>query len=157
MYAICSESQQEANRALVEWNLGRDFAAVVGDRNNIFTHHIMGKYLPRLRITDCSKKMKAEAIDPKFTTERYPHGAVQPALLFFVGEKVAIGWSVVPNAANLGGALGRPSPEEVWKIVENYVMLVEDGKDFEMVDGATLTMTGASCAQAARNCCCIVM
>lgn len=156
MYAICSESQSEANKVLSEWDLGRDFTAVVGDQNNTFTRHIKGTYLPDLRITDCSKKFTAEAIDPAFTIGRYPTGAVQPGLIFFVKKKPAIGWAVVPTATNLGGALGRPMPEEVWKVVERCVVREEEGSEFKMMDGGTLPMT-VSYRQACRNCCCTIM
>lgn len=166
LYAICSESQAEASKALVEWNLAPNFDAVVGDGSNVFATHTKEAYLPRLFITDCSRKFTAAGLDPELSPSRYPCGAVQPGLLFFAGSRPAIGWAVVPSAANLGGSLGRPQPGEVWKVVERRVAepAAEEGgggegaaeTTFEMVDGGTLPMT-VSYGQACANCCCVVM
>jgi hypothetical protein len=156
LYAVCSEPQTEANLAMVEWNLS-NFASVVGDPENVVALHFRNndKYLPRLHITDCSKTL-TEALDPCLTVKRYPHGAVQPAFLFFIGNKPAARWAVYPTVGNLQGALSRPDPAEVWTHVKECKRLSDEGKDFEVSSGEEFHMT-ITCGQACRQTCCAIL
>jgi hypothetical protein len=153
LYAVCSEPQSEANLAVVEWNLS-NFSSVVGDPENVVALHFNNdNYLPY--ITDCSKTL-TEALDPFLTVKRYPHGAVQPAFIFFIGNKLAARWAVYPRVGNLQGALSRPDPEEVWSHVKECKRLSDEGKDFRVSSGEEFHMTVTWC-QACRQTCCAIL
>ena len=150
---MSSERQDAANAALQTWNLN-NYAAVLGDHENKLVRFIKDAYL-KLHITDCSRMLE---LDPELTVKNYPHGAVQPGVLIFVGDRPALGWTCVPTAANLQGSLGRPDPDACWNVVEQCVRMRRDGKPFGMDDGEGLPKT-ATYGQACRNCChhCIIV
>lgn len=153
LYGICSEGQDNAHTALHEWRLN-NYEAVIGDAENKLVRYIKETYLPKLHVTDCTRRTE---LDPELNAMAYPKGAVQPAVLFFVGDKPALGWACVPTPANLQGALGRPDPMAVWKVVEECKALADQGKTFEMNDGEDLPKT-VTFAQAVANCChCIIL
>jgi len=154
LYAICSEAQSEADLALTEWKLF-NFSAVVGDQENNVAIFLKEHYLPALHITDCRHTLK-EAMDPYLTVKRYPHGAVQPALLFLVDQKPAISWASRPTVTNLQGALGRPDPKEVWKVVKECCRLSDQGKEFDCNTGENLPLT-VTFGQAVKLCCCTIL
>jgi len=150
---VSSERPDAANAALRSWNLN-NYTAVIGDHENKLVRYIKDTYLPKLHITDCSRMLE---LDPELTVQNYPHGAVQPAVLIFVGGHPALGWACVPTAANLQGALGRPNPDACWNVVEQCVAMKRDLKIFDMDDGDGLPKT-ATYGQACRNCChCIIL
>lgn len=153
LYALSSERQDASSAAMRNWNLS-NYAAVIGDHENKLVQYIKDTHLPNLHITDCSRMME---LDPELTVKNYPHGAVQPAVLIFVGDRPALGWACIPTAANLQGSLGRPNPDACWNVVEQCVRMKREGKTFDVVDGETLPKT-ATCGQACRNCChCIIL
>lgn len=87
--------------------------------------------------------------------KQYPHGAVQPAFIFFVGKDPAISWACQPTAANLQGSVGRPKSELVWKVVMECKKRRDRGQSFECVDGGDLEKSG-SISEALCKSCCIV-
>jgi len=153
LYGICSEDQSDANKACADWNLS-NYSSIIGDDKNVLVRYIRDTYLPKLHITDCSKD---GARSPELTLKNFPNGAVQPAVLFFVGTKPALGWACVPTAANLQGSLGRPDPAAVWGVVKGCKAMDDEGKTFEMDGGEDLPQT-VTLGQACRNCCnCIIL
>jgi len=153
LYGICSQRQDDANAALLGWKL-YNYSSIIGDHTNKLTRHIKQTYLPKLHITDCSRRTE---LDPQLSVKNYPHGAVQPAVLFFVGNRPALGWACTPTPTNLQGALGRPVPTAVWKVVEECKVMADDDVAFDMNDGEGLPQTVTFC-QACKNCCqCIIL
>lgn len=154
LYAICSEPQSEADLAMDEWKLF-NFTSVVGDQENKIAAFLKEHYLATLHITDCTRTL-SEATDPYLTVKRYPNGAVQPALLFFVDQKLAISWASHPKVTNLQGALGRPDPSEVWKVVKHCYQRSEEGKEFQHDTGENLPLT-VTFGHAVKLCCCSIL
>lgn len=150
LYAICSEAQEEANQARKDWQLVQ-FTSVIGDVHNVIARHLQKTTLPTLHVTDCSKTF-AEALDSCLTVERYPHGAVQPGVLIYVGTTPAFGWASVPTPSNLQGALHRPNPKEIWNHVQHCLDLTKEAKDFECSNGRNFGKT-ATCSDACRLTC----
>jgi len=125
LYGICSEVQSKANQALREWNL-KNFTSIVGDNDNVVAQSVQKKYLPHLHITTCPPD--AATRSPMNQTA-YPNGAVQPAILIFVGRDPILAWAVQPRASNLQGSLRRPEPAAVGELVEEALSnKEEDGK-----------------------------
>ena len=134
MYAISSEVQSRADEAFVKWKLGR-YDAVIGDNGNSLVGYLKRLYIPALVITDCHDKHNANGLN----NDDYPTGAVQPALLIFVGSNPALVWATRPTAANLQGSLNRPDPNDVWtKVVYPAYRRYKRGLSFECSDGADL-------------------
>jgi hypothetical protein len=152
LYGISSEVQSSVDEAYIKWKLG-GFTSVIGDNNNTLTQFLRQHYLPKLVITDCSDKHNPNGLNAK----DYPQGAVQPALLIFVGTKPAIAWATQPTAANLQGSLNRPDPKAVWKVVEQAYKKQQKGLDFQCSDGTDLDQT-ANCIDLVRaDCGCTIM
>ena len=153
LYGVCSESQANATKAMKDWNLD-NYTSIIGDDRNAFVKYIKDTYLSELHITDCARD---GARSPELSLKNFPNGAVQPAVLFFVGSKPALGWACIPTPANLQGALGRPDPDAVWRVVEECKVLDNLGKTFEMNDGEDMPQT-VTFGQACRTCChCIIL
>lgn len=150
---MSSERQDAASAALSNWNLS-NYTAVIGDHENKLVRYIKDTYLPKLYITDCSRMLE---LDPELSVKNYPHGAVQPAVLIFVGDQPALGWACIPTCANLQGSLGRPNPDSCWNVVEQCVRMKRNGETFDLNDGKQLPTT-STCGQACTNCChCIIL
>lgn len=153
LYGICSERQPDTNKAFSDWNLS-NYTSIIGDDKNLLVRYIRDAYLPKLHVTDCSRD---GARSPELSVKNFPNGAVQPAVLFFVATKPALGWACVPTAANLQGSLGRPDPGAVWRVVEECKAMDDEGKAFEMNDGEDLPRT-VTFGQACKTCChCIIL
>mmetsp|Transcript_57899 Transcript_57899/g.141467 ORF Transcript_57899/g.141467 Transcript_57899/m.141467 type:complete len:150 (-) Transcript_57899:371-820(-) len=108
VYAISSEVQSKADEALMKWKLGR-YDDVIGDNGNTLVDHLKHIYIPALVVTDSHDKYNPNGL----YINDYPSGAVQPALLIFVGSNPALVWATRPTAANLQGSLYRPDPNDV--------------------------------------------
>lgn len=59
-----------------------------------------------------------EVAGPKVPGGEYEVGTYQPAVVVLDADfQLLFSWSSVPNASNIGGAIGRPRAGEVWKAV----------------------------------------
>jgi len=136
LYAICSERQSEANKAMSAWNIP-NFSSVVGDNGNVIARAVKETYMPKLHITVCS-----EAAKTSMNRKAFPNGCVQPAVLIFVKENPVLAWAVQPSRANLQGSLGRPEPKAVWKLVEDRLKDDEEGIVKACSNGEDLKQAG---------------
>jgi len=147
LYAVCSQKQKEVNRNIKNWRL-TNFETIVGDHVNSFAKHLKSddNLFPELEITDCNKKTP----HPFLTKKRYPFGATQPAVIFFVGKVPALRWSNKPQASNFGGAFRRPDPEECWKEALKVEQAIKEGKQVKASDGTELPTT-VGCEEVAKK------
>lgn len=106
--------------------------------------------LPDICRTACFNKSSAS-----LNAKQYPHGAVQPAFVFFVGNQPAISWACQPRAANLQGSVCRPKPDLVWKVVMECKKRLDNGQTFECVDGGELEKS-CSVSEVLFKTCCVV-
>lgn len=136
-YDICSQVQPEANRAKAHWNL-KNHEAVVGDNQNVVVQYLKDRYMSELFITNCSLKSNLNGLNAK----DYPTGAVQPAVLIFVGDKPAFAWASIPSAANIHGSLGRPDPVQIWNVVEHCLQCRYQGVELQCLNGDGLDIVG---------------
>mmetsp|Transcript_10009 Transcript_10009/g.16627 ORF Transcript_10009/g.16627 Transcript_10009/m.16627 type:complete len:146 (-) Transcript_10009:782-1219(-) len=143
--------QPAANRALSEWNLDK-YSSVVGDNENHIVQYCKDTFLPDLYITDCSAKSNPHGMN----ATDYLHGAVQPAVLVFVGDKPAMAWACQPSVSNLQGSLGRPEPTEVWQVVEDCLQNWKKGIEFQCSNGEDLGQTGGCQAILWHKTCCSI-
>ena len=152
LYAICSQVQEEATRALKDWKLNY-YAAVIGDNDNTIAQFFQDRYLPSLFVTDTTHKRGP------MNQAAYPHGLVQPAVLAMVGNQPALAWSCRPSPTNLQGSIGRPDPSEVWHVVEACLKARDHGKPFECSDGHELIPVGAGSKNVCLHyiSCCTIM
>jgi hypothetical protein len=149
LFAVCSQSQSEANLAQSQWNL-HGYTAVVGDSDNEFVNFIKQEYLPGLCITDCTNRCRGP-----MSAQHYPRGAVQPAFIFFIGRQPVVKWACQPSKSNLQGSVGRPRPDLVWKKVLECKSRSDNGQAFDCVNVEELEKSG-SVAEACCKTCCIV-
>jgi hypothetical protein len=153
LYAICSEVQEKATRALIEWNLNHH-TALVGDNDNLLLEFFQDSYLPTLHLTDTTHKQRGP-----MNHEAYPNGIVQPAVLGMVGGQPAMAWACQPSPANLHGSIGRPDPSEVEACLETCLDAKEQGRTFHCSDGHELipVVSGYRDLCAQYTACCTIM
>lgn len=112
IYAVTGEPQTLASRAQSDW--GFDFESV-GDPH----HEISGSCRERgwieLFVNERIDSLRQATNDEPDWSAQHPKGHFQPGLLAVTAEgRVLYRWRSVPTRQNIGGALGRPTPEHVW-------------------------------------------
>jgi len=107
MYAITSQTQEEAEKAVKEWNL--QYTTMIGDPENVLVKYLQKMYLPKLVISFDERQ------------EEYPNGMVQPGELVFIKDKPIVAWYKNPNKRNANGAMGRPSAHKMWRYIEGCI------------------------------------
>ncbi len=135
IYAFSSQNQRSANQNKEDWQL-TNIEEVVGDQGNAMAKFMRSdpELFPELEITGTPL-----AFHPYMHKTRYPNGATQPAVIFFVRKQAVVRWCNYPSIRTLGGAWRRPDPEEIWKEVQKRIPLVEEGKTFSVEDGKLLS------------------
>jgi len=98
IFGITSQSQKLADKAQKKWKLNFD---VISDTQNTLAkaHNIH--------------------ISPNPVLD-YPNGMVQPGLLIVTSKKeLMYHWAVSPKVMNLEGAIDRPDPKDIVKVIIN--------------------------------------
>ncbi len=125
IYAVTSEPQTLASRAQSEWEF--DFESV-GDPY----HEIAGSCRERgwieLFVNEKLDFLREGTKDESDWSATHPKGHFQAGVLAVTAEgRVLYRWRKVPTRKNVGGALGRPTPEHVWSQIDAAFTSHADG------------------------------
>ena len=137
MYGVTSEPQTLASEAGESWGL--DFA-LVGDPQHEIADQCRERGWLDLYVNAYGdpKGMISRGIDPPV----HPKGYFQPGVIALTRERrILYRWRAVPTRRNNGGATERPTPEHVWRQIEN-ALATPDAPDAELATPLSVGMRG---------------
>jgi hypothetical protein len=137
IFGITSEPQTLATEARESWDL--DFP-LIGDPHHEIADQCRERGWLDLYVNahGDQRKMMARDID----TPMHPKGHFQPGVLALTpAPRILYRWRGVPTRRNNGGATERPTPDHVWRCVEQ-ALAVSDARDADIDTPAKVDMKG---------------
>jgi hypothetical protein len=123
VYAITSEPQSLAYDAQVDWETGLEH---VGDPH----HEIADACTERGWLTLFTHHWGDDMIPSGASWMSHPKGYFQPGVLALSRTgRVLYRWRSRPSRSNVGGAVGRPTPEHVWRRLQAALEEPADAPD----------------------------
>ncbi len=130
IYAISSEPQSLANRAQEAWGL--DFETL-GDPHHEIVKQCRANDWLDLLVNERLGFLQASLGEGLDWEPTHPKGYLQPGVLALRGDgRVLYRWRGVPTRSNMGGAMGRPTPEHVWSSIEAVLGAPVRDRDAEL-------------------------
>ncbi len=142
IYAISSEPQALATRAVAEWGL--DFESV-GDPHHEIADACRDKGWLDLFVNERLEFLQRSASAHGQTDWEvtHPKGFFQPGVLALTrAGRVLYRWRGVPTHQNMGGATERPTADHVWSRVEGSLGAGEHAADAALDEDPPLDMRG---------------
>lgn len=155
--AWTSEGAAGAARADQEWGLTEKYGydMVLGDDTNALANWLKeDEILPGLAIATPAEANVAHLLPPGGGESRYPHGLVQPGMVWYAHHGNPVFQWVQPfdAAAGLTGGPGRPDPVSLWAAVLKRKHALDHGSTVMPSHGDHMKLCSTDAEVTLANC-----